>query len=78
MISLNVARTDISDQVMVTLEAVLPERDPLPFIERLKKMIEVYAVQMYVSNLKRTRFYRLASGALNNELWLLVGSMVPI
>jgi len=73
VISLNVARTDISDLVMLTIEAVLPAKDLLPFIERLKKVIEVYAISTYTNNLKKTGFYRLGSAALNNELWLLIG-----
>jgi len=71
--SLNVARTDISDLVMLTIEAVVPVSDLLPFVERLKKIIEVYAVNTYGNNLKKTGFYRMASAALNNGLWLLMG-----
>jgi acetolactate synthase-1/3 small subunit len=73
LISLNVARTDISDLVMLTIEAVIPLVDLPPFTERLKKIIEVYAVQTSGEALKKTGFYRLASPALNNELWLLMG-----
>ena len=73
VISLNVARTDISELVMLSIEAVLPAKDLLPFIERLKKVIEVYAISTYTNNLKKTGFYRLGSAALNNELWLLIG-----
>ena len=71
--SLNVARTDISDLVLLTIEAIVPARDLLPFIERLKKIVEVYAVQTFSDNLKKTGFYRMASAALNNDLWLLIG-----
>jgi len=49
--SLNVARTDIRDLVMLTIEAV----------------------NTYGNNLKKTGFYRMASAALNNGLWLLMG-----
>jgi acetolactate synthase-1/3 small subunit len=73
VISLNVARTDISDLVLLTIEALVPEKDLLPFIERVKKIIEVYAIQTYRDNLKKTGFYRLASEALNNDLWQLIG-----
>jgi acetolactate synthase small subunit len=75
VISLNVARTDISDLVMITLEAVMPENDVLPFTERLKKIIEVYAVQTFSNKhgLKKNGFYRMAGCALNNELWALIG-----
>ena len=71
--SLNVARTDIRDLVMLTIEAVVPVSDLLPFVEWLKKIIEVYAVNTYGNNLKKTGFYRMASAALNNGLWLLMG-----
>jgi acetolactate synthase-1/3 small subunit len=71
--SLNVARTDISDLVLITLEAIVPERELIPFTERIKKIIEVYAVTTYEESLKKTGFYRLASPALNQELWLLLG-----
>lgn len=73
VISLNVARTDISDLVLLTIEAVVPVVDLLPFMERVRKVIEVYAVQTYSDNLKKTGFFRLDSAALNNELWLLIG-----
>jgi len=71
--SLNVARTDISDLVMLTIEAIVPQAELGPFRERLKKIIEVYAITTYDHALKKTGFYRLASAALNNELWLLIG-----
>jgi acetolactate synthase-1/3 small subunit len=73
--SLNVARTDISDLVLITLEATVPENSLKPFTERLKKIIEVYAITTYDAShqLKKTGFYRMAIPALNNELWLLIG-----
>lgn len=71
--SLNVARTDISDLVMLTIEAVVPADELRPFTERLKKIIEVYTITTYADALKKTGFYRLASASLNNELWLLLG-----
>src|ERR1700744_5835249 len=64
LISLNVARTDISDLVMVTVEALVPEHELPPFAERLKKIVEVYAVQTYRDGLKKTGFYRLEIAAL--------------
>src|ERR1700733_12133600 len=73
VISLTVARTDINPQIMLTIEAIVPVKDLLPFIERLKKVIEVYAVATYADNLKKTGFYRMGSAALNNGLWLLIG-----
>lgn len=73
VISLNVARTDISNLVMLTLEAEVPCGDLLPFVERLKKIVEVYAVQTFGDTLKKTGFYRLNSAALNANLWTLIG-----
>jgi acetolactate synthase small subunit len=75
VVSLNVARTDISDLVLLTLEAIVPERDLLPFIERIKKIVEVYAIQTYGAKhiLKKTGFYRMENIALNNGLWSLIG-----
>jgi len=72
VISLNVARTDISDLVLITIEAIISADDLQPFTERLKKIVEVYAIQTYADNLKKTGFYRLAADALNNDLWLLM------
>ena len=71
--SLNVARTDISDLVLITLEAVVPGCELLPFTQRLKKIIEVCSVQTYADSLKKTGFYRMDIVALNNELWQLIG-----
>lgn len=73
LISLNVARTDISDLVMITIEALIPAAELNPFKERLKKIIEVQAVQTFSDNLKKTGFYRLESAALNSALWQLIG-----
>jgi acetolactate synthase-1/3 small subunit len=72
--SRNVSRTDISDLVLITLEADLPQASLLPFTERLKKIIEVYALTTYPAGegLKKTGFYRLSLKALNNTLWNLM------
>lgn len=72
--SMNVSRTDISDLVLITLEAEVPEAALLPFKEKLKKIIEVYAVTSYPAGegLKKTGFYRLAIQALNPQLWSLM------
>ena len=72
--SLNVARTDISDLVLVTLEAEVPKAAIVSFREKLKKIIEVYAVTVYPAGdgLKKTGFYRLSAVALNAQLWALM------
>ena len=56
VISLNVARTDISGLVLITIEAIISADDLRPFTERLKKIVEVYAIQTYADNLKKTAF----------------------
>jgi acetolactate synthase-1/3 small subunit len=73
--SLNVSRTDISDLVLITLEGYVPEADLLPFTERLKKIIEVFAVITYSADdgLKKVGFYRMAAEALNPAIWSLIG-----
>jgi len=73
VISLNVARTDISDLLLLTIEAVVPADDLRPFTGRLKKIVEVYAIQTYADCLKKTGFFRLNALALNSELWLMIG-----
>lgn len=74
VLSMNVSRTDISDLVLITLEAEVPDAALLPFKEKLKKIIEVYAVTSYPAGegLKKTGFYRLAVEALNAPLWALM------
>lgn len=69
--SLNVARTDISDLVLITLEASVPQAELKPFAERLKKIIEVYAVNVIpaADGLKKIGFYRLAIAALDKLFW---------
>jgi len=72
--SINVSRTDISDMVLITIEAEVPGRLLGPFTEKLKKIIEVYAVSCYKNGegLKKTGFYRLTADALNGKLWSLM------
>jgi len=69
--SLNAARTDISDLVLITLETELPESELEPFTHRLRKIIEVQAIRTSTQALKKTGFYRLAIAALTSELWSL-------
>jgi acetolactate synthase small subunit len=72
--SMNVSRTDISDLVLVTLEAEVPKNALLPFTEKIKKIVEVYAVTTYPAGegLKKTGFYRLSAEALDQKLWALM------
>jgi len=72
--SINVARTDISDLVLITVEASVPEPELQPFVHRLEKIIEVFKVQYQPagSGLKKTGFHRLQARALNPGLWKLM------
>lgn len=69
--SLNVARTDISDLVLVTLEAEVPAAVLESFRHKLLKIVEVYAVTVCpaAEGLKKMGFYRLAAAALDVRLW---------
>src|SRR5690348_2875483 len=64
--SLNVARTDIGDLVMITIEVSLPAQEVVTLQEKLKKIIEVYSVTVTSGNvgLKKTGFYRLSTDVL--------------
>lgn len=72
--SLNVARTDISDLVMLTIEVTLPAGEIFTLQEKLKKIIEVYSVTVTSGDagLKKTGFYRLSLNVLNEPLWQLI------
>lgn len=72
--SMNVARTDISDIVLVTLEVEMPAAALLPFTEKLKKIVEVHTVTTYPAGegLKKTGFFRIATDALDQHLWTLM------
>jgi acetolactate synthase-1/3 small subunit len=74
VVSMNVSRTDISDLVLITIEAEVPSASLKPFRERLKKIIEVYSVKTYLAGegLKKIGFYRLSTKALNKDLWNLM------
>lgn len=69
--SLNVSRTDVSDLVMVTIEATVTAHEANILAEKLKKIIEVYSVVVYPgpTELKKAGFYRLSAEAQNNSFW---------
>jgi len=69
--SVNVARTDISDLVLVTLEASVPQAELKPFMERLKKIIEVYTVNVIpaAEGLKKIGFYRMGIATMDKSFW---------
>ncbi|MGN6639025.1 MAG: hypothetical protein ACTHJ8_08955 [Mucilaginibacter sp.] len=69
--SLNVSRTDVSDMIMVTIEAAVPADEATILAEKLKKIIGVYSVVVYPSSteLKKAGFYRLSAEAQNNSFW---------
>jgi len=72
--SLNVARTAISDLVMITIEVTLPAYEVVTLQGKLKKVIEVYSVTVTSGNvgLKKTGFYRLSTDVLDKHLWQLI------
>jgi len=72
--SLNVARTDISDLVMINIEVALPAQEVFTLQEKLKKIIEVYSVTVTSGHagLKKTGFYCLSTGVLDGPLWQLI------
>lgn len=69
--SLNVARTDISDLVLITMEASVPQAELKPFVQRLKKIVEVYTVNVIpaAEGLKKIGFYRLAIATMDKPFW---------
>lgn len=69
--SLNAARTDISDLVLITIEADVPVAELMPFTERLKKMIEVYAIHSLCrqGGLNKLAFFRLAMPVMETAQW---------
>lgn len=69
--SLNAARTDISDLVLITIEADVPAAELPPFTERLKKVIEVYAVHSLClqGGLNKLAFFRLALPVMASAQW---------
>lgn len=72
--SLNVARTDINDLVMITIEAIIPEYQLQPFVERIKKIVEVFIVATIANErgLKKMGFYRLSNTVIGAEFWAVV------
>jgi len=60
--------------VLITIEAMVPQSALGPFTEKLKKIVEVYAVNCYAAGeaLKKTGFYRISVEALDQKLWTLM------
>ncbi|WP_158993832.1 hypothetical protein [Mucilaginibacter sp. L196] len=72
VISVNVARTDVSDIVLITIEAIVPDGVLIPFTERLKKVIEVFDVNISNESLKKIGFYRVKVAGVKPEFWSLL------
>ncbi|MBL4676803.1 MAG: hypothetical protein JKY70_11470 [Mucilaginibacter sp.] len=70
--SINIARTDISDIILITIEADVPDGLILPFVNRLKKVVEVYDVVASQTELKKIGFYNLSVAILKQNMWPLM------
>jgi acetolactate synthase small subunit len=67
ILNLNVSRTDISEVVVITIEAVVPAAELPILMKRLEKIIEVYRADFYSAEEARVAkvgFFRLAMAAL--------------
>jgi acetolactate synthase-1/3 small subunit len=73
--SLNIARTDLQEVVLITLEVHLPEADTHTILMKLEKIIEVYRAEAYkpeeIDNPK-IGLFRLKIEALGNPTWILI------
>ncbi|HZY35553.1 MAG TPA: hypothetical protein VFE53_02830 [Mucilaginibacter sp.] len=72
--SLNASRTDISDLVLITVEAIVPESEVHSLQQKLQRIIEVYRVDIYpgARTLKKIGFYRLSIAAQTPVLWTIL------
>lgn len=75
VISLNVARTDISDLVLITLETIVPTAELPVLLRRLEKIVEVYQVRAYPAGEAgpgKVGFFRLSSKVISPSFWTLL------
>lgn len=73
--SLNVSRTDISELVLITMEAKIPLNELQNLLLKIEKVIEVYKAMAWLPGeieLNKVGFYRVSIELLNDELWLLL------
>ncbi|MES2277368.1 MAG: ACT domain-containing protein [Bacteroidota bacterium] len=75
VISLSVARTDIHELVIITLEVVLPQAELHIILHKLEKIIEVYKAEAYFAGtfeLNKVGHYRLVEKVLDQQLFELL------
>lgn len=75
VLSLNVARTDLNEVILITLEVILPESQLHTMLCKIERIIEVYKATGYHETdmpLSKIGVYRVASERLDAALWLLL------
>ncbi|SDE84756.1 acetolactate synthase, small subunit [Mucilaginibacter pineti] len=73
--SLNVARTDLNEVVMVTIEVEMVATEINPILHKLEKVIEVYKAKAYLSAdmpLPKVGIYRVTAERMDPGFWLLL------
>ncbi|MEO6979492.1 MAG: hypothetical protein ABI113_13975 [Mucilaginibacter sp.] len=73
--SLNVSRTDISDVVLITIEACVPEARLGILLQKIGKIVEVYRANAYQPGemgLEKVGFFRLSNQIFSGSFWSLV------
>ncbi|MEP6613593.1 MAG: hypothetical protein ABJA76_16950 [Mucilaginibacter sp.] len=73
--SLNVSRTDISDVVLITIEACVPEARLGILLQKIEKIVEVYRANAYQPGemgLEKVGFFRLSKQIFSGSFWSLV------
>lgn len=79
---LNLSRTDISDVVLITIEALIPEAGLTTLLRKLEKIVEVHRVSAFMpgeAGLEKVGFFRLSKEIFSASFWSLVqkyGAMV--
>lgn len=72
---LNVSRTDISDIVLITIEALVPEAGLTTLLRKLEKIVEVYKANAFMpgeTGLEKVGFFRLSKEIFSASFWALV------
>ncbi len=75
VLSLNVARTDVNELILITMEVILPQNELTAILRKMERIIEVYKAIGYQENdmpLSRVGIYRVASERLDAALWTLL------
>lgn len=70
--SLCVARTDIRNIVMITMEALVPAADLRNTLLRIERFIEVYRADAHCAeqnNLRKVAFFRVSKEIMTSNFW---------